>query len=148
LFFLTLEREEEKNARDQARKESHRLLYVGMTRARESLTLSHALYRSFRGSVLRTVRSPFLDELPSGQVDWVDYSEQGGRSRSAWARMPRWPLGQLMYHPEYGLGRLIRLDRVGGRPLVRVQFNLYGEKSFAADESELKPVELDGDTDP
>lgn len=128
--------------------EERRLCFVGMTRARKSLTLSHALYRSFRGSVLRTVRSPFLDELPSGQVDWVDYSEQGGSSRSARSRMPRWPIGQLMYHPEYGLGRLIRLGHVGGRPLARVQFNLYGEKSFTADESELKPVELDGDTDP
>jgi DNA helicase II / ATP-dependent DNA helicase PcrA len=43
--------------------EERRLLFVGMTRARRHLVLTHAAERSVRGSVRRTVPSPFLAAL-------------------------------------------------------------------------------------
>lgn len=45
--------------------EERRLAFVGMTRAQEELYLCHARLREFRGSTTYTIRSLFLDELPS-----------------------------------------------------------------------------------
>lgn len=55
--------------------EERRLLFVGMTRARERLYLSHAARRTRQGTTRETGPSPFLDALrapafdPEG-VDW------------------------------------------------------------------------------
>ncbi len=43
--------------------EERRLLYVGMTRAREHLYLSHARMRYHQGEMLYSVRSRFIDEI-------------------------------------------------------------------------------------
>jgi DNA helicase-2/ATP-dependent DNA helicase PcrA len=48
--------------------EERRLAFVGVTRAKEELYLSHAELREFRGSVLYAIPSPFLDELPRDGV--------------------------------------------------------------------------------
>jgi DNA helicase-2/ATP-dependent DNA helicase PcrA len=49
--------------------EERRLLFVGITRAREELHLSLATYREFRGQRRRTVPSQFLMELPRGEME-------------------------------------------------------------------------------
>ncbi len=48
--------------------EERRLCYVGMTRAREELHLTHAHRRTLFGQPSFNPRSRFLDDLPSGQV--------------------------------------------------------------------------------
>jgi len=55
---------------ENAEAEERRLMYVGITRARESLTLSYALSRRRYGEVIRCEPSRFLDELPAGLVEW------------------------------------------------------------------------------
>jgi ATP-dependent DNA helicase Rep len=50
--------------------EERRLLYVGITRARESLTLSYAGSRRRYGEHISCEPSRFLDELPSDLVEW------------------------------------------------------------------------------
>ncbi len=52
--------------------EERRLLFVGITRAREALQLSLATYREFRGQRLRTIPSQFLMELPRGEMQLLD----------------------------------------------------------------------------
>jgi len=132
--------------------EERRLCFVGITRARQELYLSYALYRSLRGSTIRTVRSPFVDDLEGADVEWHDRSgARDARPRRRAARSEaerlalRWRVGQLMYHPEYGTGRLVRLDRSGSRTMARVRFTAYGEKSFSVEHTELEAVEIDGD---
>jgi len=49
--------------------EERRLLFVGITRAREELQLSLATNREFRGVRRRTVPSQFLMELPRGEME-------------------------------------------------------------------------------
>ena len=49
--------------------EERRLLFVGITRAREELQLSLATNREFRGQRRRTVPSQFLMELPRGEME-------------------------------------------------------------------------------
>lgn len=48
--------------------EERRLLFVGITRAREELQLSYAGYRMFRGVNAPTVPSSFLNELPKEEM--------------------------------------------------------------------------------
>ena len=49
---------------EQGIEEERRLCYVGMTRAKERLTLTHAAARSLWGSRNYNLPSRFLDELP------------------------------------------------------------------------------------
>jgi DNA helicase-2/ATP-dependent DNA helicase PcrA len=63
----------ERNLHDEEKlEEERRLLFVGLTRAREELQLSYAQYRAFRGQTCPTVPSPFLMELPRGEMDQTD----------------------------------------------------------------------------
>ena len=56
--------------------EERRLFYVALTRAQETLTLSHCTGRKRYGQVLPCHPSPFLRELPKELVEWVDTLEQ------------------------------------------------------------------------
>lgn len=50
--------------------EERRLMYVGITRARETLTLTFAAQRRQYGEKIETIPSRFLDELPEEDVRW------------------------------------------------------------------------------
>jgi DNA helicase-2/ATP-dependent DNA helicase PcrA len=54
---------------DNEMEEERRLLFVGITRAREELHLSRAYYRDFQGNRRMTVPSRFLMELPREEMD-------------------------------------------------------------------------------
>jgi DNA helicase-2/ATP-dependent DNA helicase PcrA len=60
--------------------EERRLAFVGMTRAKEELYLSHVRLREFRGNVQYTVPSLFLNELPADGIEEIDLSTSGGGS--------------------------------------------------------------------
>jgi DNA helicase-2/ATP-dependent DNA helicase PcrA len=69
--------------------EERRLAYVGITRAREQLTLVHAQSRSVFGRRQYNVPSRFLDELPDEHVSRSEHGSDGahaGRGASAWGR--------------------------------------------------------------
>ncbi len=51
--------------------EERRLMYVGITRARQGLTLTLAQQRRAGGSMRQTTPSRFLDELPQDELDWM-----------------------------------------------------------------------------
>lgn len=71
---------------DQEIEEERRLAYVGMTRAMERLTLTHASTRTLYGTRSYNLASRFLDELPAGEVErerlrksaWDGYQAPGG----------------------------------------------------------------------
>lgn len=55
--------------------EERRLLYVGMTRAKDRLFLTLSKYRNEFGEPARRIESRFLSELDAGCIDLVDLSE-------------------------------------------------------------------------
>jgi uncharacterized protein (TIGR00375 family) len=59
--------------------EERRLLYVGMTRARKYLFLTHAKRRTVRGKEFRLPRSPFLDRL---EQDILEYEQKRSPTKS------------------------------------------------------------------
>src|SRR4029079_2924134 len=57
---------------DDKLEEERRLLFVGITRARQELQLSYAQYRAFRGQACPTAPSSFLMELPRHEMALSD----------------------------------------------------------------------------
>lgn len=55
--------------------EERRLMYVGITRAMRSLTLTYAAKRKQYGEVSATTHSRFLDELPQDDIQWQGRTE-------------------------------------------------------------------------
>lgn len=51
--------------------EERRLMYVGITRARQGLTLTLAEQRKAGGQMKQMTASRFLDELPQDDIDWM-----------------------------------------------------------------------------
>jgi DNA helicase-2/ATP-dependent DNA helicase PcrA len=136
---------------DADEEEERRLVFVGMTRARKRLTLSRARYRLQRGITQRTTRSPFLDELPSQGVEWIDdeVASAAPRRRSPEFTAPRgnlpadieeWTVGTLVRHPDHGLGRVLSIHRTATRTHVDVQFRNGGRKSWVLEFADLKRV--------
>ncbi len=69
--------------------EERRLAYVGITRARRRLTITHARSRKRFGETLDCVASRFLEELPHDEIEWeksdqnVSADERHQRGRAA-----------------------------------------------------------------
>ncbi len=61
-----------------ALEEERRLFYVGMTRAREHLHLTHAVMRFRWGETRVAPPSPFLREIPDATVEATDLTETAG----------------------------------------------------------------------
>jgi ATP-dependent DNA helicase Rep len=67
---------------DNAEAEERRLMYVGITRAKESLTLSFARHRRRYGESIACEPSRFLDELPAELVEWRGADDERDQART------------------------------------------------------------------
>ena len=72
---------ERSQAEPEQLEEERRLLFVGITRAREELHISQARYRDFRGQRKMAVPSEFLRELPLEEIErddavWTDTADE------------------------------------------------------------------------
>jgi DNA helicase-2/ATP-dependent DNA helicase PcrA len=102
---------------DKGIEEERRLVYVGMTRARKSLTLTRAVYRRVFGNEQQLRASPpsrFLSEIPSELVETVPGSlaEIGEKRRYE-------PDPEYSYSPEEFLRR-VRREQKPAAPTRRV----------------------------
>ena len=134
---------------DTDEEEERRLLFVGMTRAKVHLVLSRARYRMVRGTTMRTVRSPFLDELPRDQLEWIEVeaSTAKGGFGSDRGKLPediaQWSVGTLVEHPRFGLGQVMSLRRGLRRTHVDVQFKDGPRKAWVLEFADLTRVDFD-----
>jgi DNA helicase-2/ATP-dependent DNA helicase PcrA len=129
--------------------EERRLLFVGLTRARRRVVISHAHYRMQMGRSQRTVCSPFLMELPSNEVVWERWGNLAAdpAPRPGPRRLPtdlsEWTIGTLVRHPEYGLGRVVSLEPWGLEPRIRVEFRNGSVQGFVVGYAALQRVDFD-----
>ena len=117
--------------------EERRLMYVGMTRARQRLTLSHALQRTLFGSTASMAPSSFLSDIPPELLENV------GTERSIAATAPRpskWEgaitassirdnkdlelaLSDRIHHESFGEGTVVGVSGVPPKQTAEVSFD-------------------------
>jgi len=103
---------------ENALEEERRLAYVGMTRARERLTLTHTLRRSLFGRAEANLPSRFIDELPTIGVErerlrptsWSDYGAHVQREFAPRTDLPDLSTGDAVRHPTLGTGIVTRIE--------------------------------------
>src|SRR5262249_50598417 len=154
-------------AKDEEVEEERRLCFVGMTRAKEELYLSHARLRDFRGQTLYAIPSMFLEELPADGIEHSDLSGSGGgtaRAMDEWrgggaAAEQGWvdagvvprkkeaaagdgglEEGVMVRHDTYGVGKVTSVSGYGALRTVKVRFPSAGERAFRVDKAKLEIV--------
>ena len=131
--------------------EERRLFFVGMTRAKTNLSISYSRYRAFRGQVLRTIPSQFLQELGGGLLDSAlgpdDELQTQPQPVHASAPLPSdtkkpapFKPGQLVRHKTFGLGRVKKFVDMGANSVVVISFNSGQTKSLLLQYAELAKV--------
>jgi DNA helicase-2/ATP-dependent DNA helicase PcrA len=110
--------------------EERRLFFVGITRAKSSLHISYARYRTIRGQLMRTVPSQFLYELG---IDFAEHSRQNNYSYDetddAEITAP-FAAGQLVRHKSFGTGVVKEFVDMGENSVVVVRFNTGQTKTL------------------
>ncbi len=105
---------------EQGLEEERRLCYVGLTRAQERLTLTHAAARSLWGSRSYNLPSRFLDELPQDEIErdrlrpasWSGYGSPTVAARTR-ADIPELATGDSVRHSTLGEGVVTRIEPDG-----------------------------------
>jgi DNA helicase II / ATP-dependent DNA helicase PcrA len=116
---------------EQGLEEERRLFYVGVTRAKERLVLTHATVRSLWGARNYNLPSRFLDELGAGTererlrpTSWSDYGMPQGAVVPR-AEVPQVATGDSVRHATLGEGVVIRIEPDG---VVTVRFATDGSE--------------------
>jgi DNA helicase-2/ATP-dependent DNA helicase PcrA len=128
--------------------EERRLLFVGITRAKAQLHISHAQYRTIRGQQLRTIPSQFLYELGTtfnDQTDEVqdfdDDTEQTEIPNSSFSILnSKFKKGQLVRHKIFGFGTVKKFVDMGENSIVEVEFGSGRTKSLMLKYANLSKV--------
>lgn len=119
--------------------EERRLCYVGMTRAKKQLVLTHCESRRIHGQTKYQYPSRFLGEIPQEHVQNVRMKAEvrrpqsatlSGRSRTmphghaaAKKRTSPWPIGLRIAHPSFGEGTVIHAEGEGDNIRLQIQFS-------------------------
>ena len=130
--------------------EERRLCFVGITRAKRHLQLSRAAVRTHRGLREPTMESRFLTELPGESIVYSDQSDAvgyfDGDDDMQVARLDgetpcgEFPVGCVVRHPKFGLGRVEAvMPQVMGSK-ARVEFPTVGTKTLILEYAKLERV--------
>ena len=126
--------------------EERRLLYVGMTRAKDALTLTLADRRLVYGRVEPRRPSRFLEEIPKAALEERFFGRPAptifsGRVHEEEPQDDR-PLrrGKRVRHPRYGYGVVLAEEGSGEETRLTVYFDRAGKKKFVARYADLTPA--------
>ena len=121
--------------------EERRLAYVGITRAREKLFVTHAESRRMHGTEMLARPSRFLGEMPAELIDEVRprvqvtrplYAGRQAASSPSLDEQPSVKLGQRVSHPSFGDGVVISAEGSGAHTRLQVNFEGAGSKWLVA----------------
>jgi DNA helicase II / ATP-dependent DNA helicase PcrA len=114
---------------EQNLEEERRLCYVGITRAKETLTLSYAKLRSSWGEREYQMPSRFLSEIPeklkagtipstsTGRGGWGMALPSRGEPEGATSGVATYRAGERVRHAKFGVGEVVEAG--GGKVVVR-----------------------------
>ncbi len=134
--------------------EERRLAYVGITRARQQLVLSHAETRRIHGSDMYGMPSRFLREIPKvllreirpkPQVARGGYTMQPNRypprnAGHAAIELPAMRIGANVRHPSFGTGFVTDVEGSGNHARIQVNFEEAGSKWLVLAYANLLPA--------
>ncbi|MGH8157772.1 MAG: DNA helicase II [Rhodanobacter sp.] len=129
--------------------EERRLAYVGITRAREKLFVTHAESRRMHGTEMLARPSRFLGEMPAELIDEVRPRVQvtrpmyAGRLRETSSSLEETlpvKLGQRVSHPSFGEGVVLSAEGSGAHTRLQVNFEGAGSKWLVAAYANLTPL--------
>jgi DNA helicase-2/ATP-dependent DNA helicase PcrA len=123
--------------------EERRLAYVGMTRAKERLTMTHAMRRNLFGRSEANLPSRFLDEVPEADVErerlrptsWSDYGARAQREYAPRTDVPDLSTGDNVRHASLGTGIVTRIEAGG---VVTVRFEDGSERRLMLEYAPLE----------
>jgi len=127
--------------------EERRLCYVGMTRAMQRLTLTHAEARRLYGEDNYQRPSRFLSEVPAEHIEEVRLRGSvsrplfdGGRNLAEESAAVGFALGQHVTHAKFGQGVVLGLEGQGRHARVQVNFEAVGPKWLVVEYANLATV--------
>jgi DNA helicase-2/ATP-dependent DNA helicase PcrA len=129
--------------------EERRLMYVGVTRARERLYLTHAWSRMLYGTTSYNPPSRFLGEIPSELVHAIEEENvigAGGEPSPIRAavdgrrEIPHISAGDTVVHDKWGEGVVLTISGSGSDAEATVRFEDAGEKRLLVAYAPLKRV--------
>jgi len=141
--------------------EERRLCYVAITRAKQTLTISHARQRMLYGRTAAGIPSRFLQELPESEIvrmgqtapraSYFDSGYHGWEKPSyaytksaakpqykpVVAAAPKTPVlevnkGDMVQHTAFGKGMVLSVMKMGGDALLEIAFDQIGTKKLMA----------------
>jgi DNA helicase-2/ATP-dependent DNA helicase PcrA len=138
----------------EAMEEERRLLYVGITRAKDRLYLLRAIQRGGRGMAEETFPSRYLEDIPSELLAGKTRTGRTLKRSSAetkWAASFRTPqsasvmeskyrAGTRVRHPSWGEGIVLDSKIQDGDEIIDVVFDSVGIKRLAASLANLKTI--------
>jgi DNA helicase-2/ATP-dependent DNA helicase PcrA len=127
--------------------EERRLCYVGLTRARTRLFLSHALHRRIQGYGVGEP-SRFLLEIPEEEVVLLNSRASAPRMPATAAPEPAevdpdlpFRVGARLRHVRWGEGLLVGIQREGEDVIVTVHFASVGRKRLSLQYAHLEEID-------
>ena len=133
--------------------EERRLAFVGITRAKRRLLLTHAKMRTIFGQTLPTIASRFLNELPrehielneaeSSEDDWLSggFGEADRMRRDAQGKAGEFPPGCLVHHPSFGEGKVMSVTHSGAQTRAKVDFRFAGVRTLILQYASLTRID-------
>jgi len=128
--------------------EERRLCYVGVTRARERLYMSHAWRRTLWGTTSHNIPSRFLSEVPSEIVHDVGVVGSGSsglglprpptRRQTTGAETLGLAAGDLVVHDRWGEGVVVSAVGEGDGAQAEVRFSSVGRKKLLLSAAPLR----------
>ncbi|PCI39651.1 MAG: DNA helicase II [Thiotrichales bacterium] len=147
---------------EQRLEEERRLCYVGMTRAKKLLYITHAEERRHYGKVNKCHISRFIKEIPEQYINHLEPLSVllPDRMQNKWERNTTrkrfgatanlkntvfpsrgpWKLGQMVEHTIFGKGVIINCEYGNTSTKLHIRFFSSDSKWILADESKLKII--------
>ena len=126
--------------------EERRLCYVGITRAKKTLTLTYTQHRRLHGSDYYPQPSRFINEIPAellceirlgGSVTESLFRNEETKSSGKDGQLT---LGQRVSHAKFGEGVILNLEGNGSHMRIQVNFEKAGSKWLVASYANLQSV--------
>ena len=138
--------------------EERRLCYVAITRAKKTLTISHARQRMLYGRTSAAMMSRFLREIPNDMVIKKGGYQTPGQNSGSYARTYQsfdrpvstgsfakfaptketsnvtvnFSKGDMVQHTAFGRGMVLSVMKMGGDALLEIAFDQIGTKKLMA----------------